>query len=244
MTTSVAHRSPASGHRSGHSSVLLRALRPTIRVQAPVWAWFWGLLAAVAVVLAGTAERYDLGGTGVWGAVDSAPRWFAFSLLLAHVATGTGPHVAQGMTRRAFVRLVAVFAALTAVAAGVVWTVGFAVESALTGRPVPDLAPLAAEQVVAILCYSVTGALVGAAYLRGGPWWGTLTLPLTVGPLLVTEAYTSSGWQGAVGRAIGLPEAPQTVALVLPVLVSALLLVVVDRVLHRAALRPATGLSG
>ncbi|MBX9244713.1 hypothetical protein ICW40_07800 [Actinotalea ferrariae] len=243
MTTSVAPQAP-SAHRFGHRSVPLRALRPTIRVQAPVWAWFWGLMAAVAVVLAGIPARYDLGEMGVWGAVDAAPRWFAFSLLLAHVATGTAPHVAHGMTRRAFVRLVAVLAALTAVAAGLVWTVGYAVERTLTGRSVPDLAPLAAEHVVAILCYSVTGALVGATYLRGGPWWGTLTLPLTFGPLLATEAYTSSGWQGAVGRAIGFPEAPQAVALVLPVLVSVLLLVVVDRVLHRAALRPASGLSG
>ncbi len=240
MTAAVTRSEGLAARRAG----LLRVARPTLRIHAPVWAWFWGLLALIAVVLAGTAERYDLGGRGVWGALDTAPRWFAFSLLLAHVATGTGPHVAHGMTRRRFVRLLAVLALVTAVAAAVVWTLGYAIESRLTGRQLDDLVRLAAEHSGALVCYAVTGALVGAAYYRGGAWWGTLTLPLTMGPVLVTEAYTSSGWQGAVGRAVGLPEAPPAVALVLPLVVALVLMVVVDRVLRRAAIRPAPGSSG
>ncbi len=226
----------------GRARVLLRVVRPTLRVQAPVWAWFWGLMAAVAVVLTGTPERYDPDAPGVWGALDTVPRWFAFSLLLAHVASATAPHVASGLTRRAFARLLGLLSLLTAVVAAVVWTVGLTVENALTGRPavgVAALGPLVGEHAGAILCYSVTGALVGAVYYRGGAWWGTLTLPLTVAPAIVTEAWTSSGWQGAVGRAVGLPPAPPPLALLVPVLVSLALLVAVDAVLRRAAIRPA-----
>ncbi|WP_199423277.1 hypothetical protein [Actinotalea solisilvae] len=219
-------------------SVLLRVVRPTLRAQAPVWAWFWGLLAAVAVVLSGSAEHYGLR-AGVWGTLDTVPRWFAFSLLVGQVAAGTAPHVANGLTRRAYSRLIGLLALATAVAASVVWSLGLAVENSLTSRDLPDLVPLVAEHAGATACYAVAGALVGAAYYRGGAWWGTLTLPLTVGPVLVVEAWTSTGWQGAVGRAAGLPPAPEAVALLLPVLVAGVLLVAVDRVLRRAAIRTA-----
>lgn len=224
-------------------TVLRRAARPTLRAQAPVWAWFWGLLAAVAVVMAGTAERYDVG-SGVWGSLDTVPRWFAFSLLVAQVASGTAAHVAQGLTRRAYAWLLGALALTTGVAASVVCTLGLALENTLTGRAVPALVPLLAEHAGALTCYAVTGALVGAVYYRGGAWWGTLTLPLTVGPVLVVEAWTSTGWQGAVGRAAGLPPAPQALVLLLPVVVAVVLLLVVERVLRRAPIRATAGPPG
>lgn len=162
--------------------------------------WFW-LLAVLVIVLANVIGWVTAGATDVSIAVYArqASTWFPFSLSIMLVSAYLRVHVASGMTRRTFARaalLVQVVAGLAYAAAltslillerAVHDALGW--RSAITEVQITDASSpawalfvdLAVPFVLANLC----GLVVGVVYLRGGAWWGTLTLPLTVGPLAV-----------------------------------------------------------
>ncbi|WP_182112275.1 MULTISPECIES: hypothetical protein [unclassified Actinotalea] len=222
--------------RSRSGSRVLRASAQLLRRHAVAWAWYWVLLAAVVVVMARTPLRVEVDAAGMWSTVDSAPRWFAFAMLLSLVPSGLAAHVANGLTRRAFADVLVAVAVVTALAGGVAWAVGAAVEAAVTdttGRPV---LPLILEAAAHLAAYGAAGTLVGAVYYRAGAWWGTLTLPLTVGPAVAAETWVASGWQGEVGAALGWPSLTGPATTLLPVGVAALLLLATRMVLSRAAI--------
>ncbi|MCC2319752.1 hypothetical protein [Cellulomonas xiejunii] len=178
----------------------VKSLRRTVLRMA---AWFWGL--AVAGVALATLV--------VWlvdGEVDQLIAvlalqggiWFPFSQAIAISGTYLVAHVAAGMTRRTFARAALVVAVVTgfgyAVALGLLvlaeralhLALGWGVRTATVGLPVGDpsvgdlLAALAALVVPFVLA-NVAGLLVGIVYQRLGGLWGTLTLPFTVGPLVL-----------------------------------------------------------
>lgn len=221
-----------------------RTLRVTgllVRRQALVWAWYWGLLALVAVMLSGIPTLPDDAATGVWGFLDTAPRWFAFAMLVGLLLGSVGPHVALGMTRRGFTGVLAVVAGLTALVGAVIWTLGAVVEARLTGRTVGAVGPIVLENAAQLASYAAAGVLVGAVYYRAGGWWGTVTLPLTLGPTVLAETWVATGWQGATGAALGLPPAPPVLTYLLPALVAVLLLLAARPVLGGAAIRRPSG---
>lgn len=160
--------------------------------------WFW-LIAVVAVVAANVVGWATRGSTDVLIApyARQASTWFPFSLAAMLVTAYLRVHVASGMTRRSFVRAAVVVQVAAGVAYALVLTALVLVERAVhdalgwratitevmvVGASAPTWAMLV-DVAVPCVVGNLTGLLVGVAYLRGGSWWGTLTLPLTVGPL-------------------------------------------------------------
>lgn len=160
--------------------------------------WFW-LIALVAIVLGNVIGWRVAGATDVSIAAYArqGATWFPFSLAIMLVSAYLRVHVASGMTRRSFVRA----ALLVEVAAGLgyaaVLTATIHLERAVHdalgwGSRITEIQLAEAESSAGVLFLdlavpfvlgNLAGLLVGIAYQRGGGWWGTLTLPLTVGPL-------------------------------------------------------------
>ncbi|MBO0899126.1 hypothetical protein J1G43_04000 [Cellulomonas sp. zg-ZUI22] len=161
---------------------------------------FWAL-AVVAVVIATLVVWRVNGSADVSIAVYArqAATWFPFSLGIMLVGAYLRVHIASGVTRRTFVRA----ALLVELAAGVGYAAVFtalvllerAVHDALGWESVITEIQLADESAstgamllelsVTFVVANLSGLLVGAVYLRFGAWVGTLTLPLTVGPLVL-----------------------------------------------------------
>lgn len=226
----------------------VRGARLALRSQLVVWVWFWVTLAVIAVGIVVVTVRVDEVEHSAWDHLSAGCRWFAFAMLLFVTAGGIGPYVAHGLTRRSFVTLVALDVAVTAAVFSACWTLGHAVENAVFGaRGWPtsveehlyadgsQLGLVALEALLAVLVYGTSGALVGAAFYRGGGWWGTLTLPLTLAPVVAAETLLTGRWIGdapELGFDLPLPVRAFTV-----LLVAALGMLVLHLVLRRAAIR-------
>ncbi len=205
MTTTDA-RPPAPA-----ASPVVRTGRAFLRIQLHLALWLWGIVAAIWVVLTVILSRArgPAGGPegSTWATVDQGPRWFLFAMALIMVTGYLPAHVANGMTRRSFSTALGVVMAVTSAGYAVLWTVGWVVERAVfgargwpTGPQSSDLAApdgplllLGLAGLVTVAIYAAGGTLVGATYYRGGAWWGTLTLPLTVGPVLLADLVVSGG---------------------------------------------------
>ncbi|MBO3087957.1 hypothetical protein [Cellulomonas dongxiuzhuiae] len=163
--------------------------------------WFWGV--AVVAIAAGNVIGWAVAGaTDVSIAIYArqAATWFPFSLAIMLVAAYLRVHVAAGMTRRTFVRAVLVVEVAAGLAYAAILTTVVLVEravhdalgwdSVITEVQLADASSpvwaLFLDQAVPFVLGNLSGLLVGVVYLRGGAWWGTLTLPLTVGPLLAS----------------------------------------------------------
>ena len=161
-------------------------------------AWFWPI-ALLALAAAPVAVWLAEGRVDVSIAVHGrqALVWFLFSQAIQVAASYPRVHVAAGMTRRSLVRGTLLASGATGLAyalvlSGVVlverWLHGLAGwgsalrEVQLAGEHAP-LWALPIDTVVLTLLAITTGLLVGITYQRWGAW-ATLTLPLTVGPLL------------------------------------------------------------
>lgn len=234
----------------------LRVARLGLRAGLLTWAGFWATVALVVVVLTTVLVRVgELPGSTL-GLVGAAPRWFGFTMLVVTVAGGVGPFVAQGLTRRAVVELAAVVTLATAVATTVVWVALNLLEHAVfraqgwptsvEGHAYTDsgqLAPLALEMLLAMLVYGASGALVAATYYRAGGWWGTLALPLTVGPAILADTLVSTAWQGMVSDEwqvrllVDGVAAPVAVRVLVALLLAAALLAAFRLVLRGASVR-------
>jgi hypothetical protein len=162
-------------------------------------AWFWGLAIVVVSLVLVMIDRFGEVENSVLQFVRQGGIWFPFSLAVIIATTYLPIHVAAGMTRRAFATAALLAAAVTvAVYAGAMtlllqaeravfsaagWPhtmsdVGFSATSGDVGRILGDY-------LLTFGCGVVSGLLVGIVYYRAGGWWGTLALPLTVGPLLL-----------------------------------------------------------
>lgn len=161
--------------------------------------------------------------------------WFPFAQAIGIVVGYLRVHVAAGMTRRTFARATllvgvgtgvayaAVLTLLTVVeralhhAAGWGWRVadaGLADETSATGL-------LTAELLLSFVVGNLSGLLVGAVYQRGGGWWGTLTLPLTVGPVAAVVALLSARGTAVPAHLTWAQAAPTLLAATLVVVATA-----------------------
>lgn len=177
-------------------------------------AWFWAI-AVVAVVLATLVAWLVNGRVDVSIAVYArqAAIWFPFSQAIMVVAAYLRVHVASGMTRRTFARAALLVTTLSALGYAVVLTALVLAERALhhalgwqatvTEVQLADAASPAWMQLVDLavpfVVGNLSGLVVGVVYQRLGGWWGTLALPLTVGPVLLTAYVGSAGLAGLPG---------------------------------------------
>lgn len=218
-----------------------------LRTQVYLAAWFWGIaLVAVTVAIVVVANVGDLHNSIVAFARQGAI-WFPFSVFIIVTATYFPIHVATGLTRRSLVRGSLAAAAVTAVIYGGMFSLLLLVERAVFDAAgwqwkfFDDLSAGAGPATfipAALLTYFVSylsGLLVGIVYQRTGAWWGTLLLPLTVGPILVVSAFFAADagpiptetWFGGNGVTVPMAGAASLV-------LAAVMAVVVDRLVRTA----------
>ena len=192
-----------------------------LTAQARVARWFWTIAVVVSVLaIAIYALAADQVTTSVVAFGRQAIMWVPFSVFIGLTAVYLPVHVASGLTRRSLSRGSLVGALVTALlygggyalllvaeratyaAFGWQWKIAEGVTVNVGSSVAYLVAFLVANAVTLVVAY-VSGLLVAAVYLRGGGWWGTLTLPLTVGPLLVLSSLL--GWgTGLFGGVRGL----------------------------------------
>lgn len=192
--------SAAQGRPVVRRSPVQRTVRWLLRTHLYLALWFWGIVAVgVTVTLI------------VWSAISEPTQsivsyarqgaiWFPFSLFIMVVAAYLPVHIGLGMTRRALVRGAVLAAVIMAAVYAVTMTLAFELEGllfdglgwvhgpgemAVSGATEP--LSMASELFLIFLAGNLSGLLVGIVYYRLGAWVGTLTLPLTVGPILVVS---------------------------------------------------------
>jgi len=178
-------------------------LRTAVSLLSWFWAvalWFWAIVLAVVVgvpfIVQAAAGDVDV--SILWNARQSGI-WFPFSVLIGVATTYPAVHVANGMTRRSYARGALAAVGVTAVAFAVIMSGGLLVERAwydamgwswrlqegwFTPGDGGILGVLVAYLATFLVSY-LSGLLVGTVYLAAGGWWGTLTLPLTAGPIVL-----------------------------------------------------------
>jgi len=235
-----------------HAGYLVGQVWPTarwlLRVAAFLGAWFWGVVIAgvtvVTVVVAVVGEPT----VSVLSFARQGAIWFPMSTFIM-VSTAYLPvHVAAGLTRRSLARGAVVTAAVVAVGNGAVFVLLLLLERGVydaagwqwrfvddmsAGAPPSTFVP---GSLLTFLTANLAGLLVGMAYQRGGALWGTLTLPLTAGPILVVSAlFAADAGQiatgsGFVGRGMSTPT-----AVAASLLICAVMAFVFDRLARGAA---------
>lgn len=195
VTTGTTHRRPPQWRR---------AATWLSQVQIYMACWFFAVILVVAIPAVLIVSRYtDIAisvlGMGLHGAI-----WVPFSISIVIVASYLTVQVAAGMTRRSFSTGALLAAVLTGGLYTVAFTVLLAVErwiySAQGWRHAstthdglvfdPGVLTLAGGLMLLITSGTVSGLLVGLLYYRLGGWWGTLTLPLGLAPLVLVSLLT------------------------------------------------------
>ncbi len=192
-----------SGGRAGPSPQWLRATRWQLRLLLTHVLVIWAVAAiALVVVLAVAAQVGEMRVSAIGSAIHPL-LWWPFVIAIIMASTHLPVHLAHGMTRSACTRaalaaslVISVLNATLAMLALLVeravyerlgWTPALSagnVTGTLDGGELDFAAGLAMIFVAAM----VSGLLVGVVYYRVGGWWGTLTLPLTLLPVLGTSA--------------------------------------------------------
>ncbi|AEE47516.1 hypothetical protein [Cellulomonas fimi] len=219
-----------------------------LRMHVYLAVWFWAI--AVVVVTAATVITAVVGEphNSILAFARQGAIWFPFSVFIIVSGTYFPVHVATGLTRRSLSLGATLAAAVTALLYGTVFVALLLVERAVFGalgwqwRFFDDMSAGAEAgtfvpaSILTFLVAYLSGLLVGMAYLRGGGWVGTLTLPLTVGPILLVSGLFSAdagpvateSWFG--GRALAVP-----VAVAAALAVAAVMAVAFDRLARDAA---------
>ncbi|UCN15203.1 hypothetical protein LFM56_02410 [Cellulomonas iranensis] len=236
MTTTTARARPRGP--------VLRAAARMARLHLRLFAWFW--VVVVTAVVLGVVVLWRVDGE-VGTAVSLYARqgvvWFPFSLAVLVVAAQLRVHVAAGRTRRTFVRASLAVAVGTGVAYAVVLQLlvlaeravhdaagwGWRIADPMLADESSPAGVLLAELVVFLVAAQVSGLLVGVVYQRAPGWWGTLALPLTVGPLL--------GVAALLGGAGGDAHVARTWPAAAPPLLGGVALVAVMAVAYAAVTR-------
>jgi len=243
---------PSPGPTTTGPGYLVGQVWPTARwlLRAAIYlaVWFWGL-AVVAVTIATVVVAVVSEPTvSILAFARQGAIWFPFAVFIAVSTAYFSVHVATGLTRRSFALGAIVTAAVTALVYGGAFSVLLLVERAVYGavgwewRFFDDLSAGAGPGTfipASLLTYLVaylSGLLVGMAYQRGGGFAGTVTLPLTAGPILLVSALFSAdtgpiateSWFG--GRGLSVP-----IAVAAALLVAAAMAVAFDRLARGAA---------
>ncbi|HRA50188.1 hypothetical protein [Actinotalea sp.] len=238
-TTSPTTASPLPA-RSSVAVTTRWLLRQHLRVA--LWAVIIALMAVtVAVVM---VDRYGTVDISIVQFARQGFVWFPFSMAIMMSAGFLNVHVASGLTRRSLGRASVVVGVGLAGFYAVVMTAALQLERAVFGargwaHQLTDGAPVVADtsQIGWILvdlgllftAAQLSGLLVGISYYRLGPWWATLALPLTVGPVLVVTPILTTSLLDPLSMLARVP-----VAVALLVLTAAAYLVL----LRRCPVRP------
>lgn len=214
----------------------VRRASPALRTARDLLVWFvqmglvyWGVVVVAVVAVPLVVDRFgDVEVSIVWLARQSGV-WFPFSVLIGVAATYPAVHVASGMTRRAYVRGALLAAVVLGSAFALVMTLLLGAERAWYGAmgwgwrlqdgwfaPDEGFGTVLLAYVATFVVANLSGMLVGTVYGAAGGWWGTLTLPLTVGPIVVVIALVDAGasWFPLPG-ALGAQAALAVVAVLL-----------------------------
>jgi len=170
-----------------------------LTVHVYLAAWFWAIatvMVAVGLVVLAQVRSVD---ASVAVYARQAAIWFPFAVFITLVFGYLPMHIASGLTRRVLSLGSLVAAVGTSVLYGVTFTVLLVVERAVFDAAgwewslgdqldAGGTGALLVRNVLTFLVAYLSGLLAGITYLRSGGWGGTLTLPLTVGPILVVSA--------------------------------------------------------
>ena len=197
-------------------SPLARTIRHQLTAQLYVGAWFWAIILFGVVVATLIVSRFGAVETSIMQYARQGTLWFPFSMMIFLLSAGLTPHVAAGMTRRSFAAAATAVSLIVAAANALVLVGLLQVERAVYSAAgwtqsltdggldlvssTSDIGPLLAALVVTGAAATASGLVVGVVYYRAGGWWGTLTLPLTVGPILIVGQLLS----GTIGP-FGVP---------------------------------------
>lgn len=205
MSTSTLAR-PAVRRRTP----VARTVRHLLTMLLYLAVWFWGIAVVVLALALLLVDRFGEVETSVVQFARQGGIWFPFSLMVILATTYLPTHVAAGMTRRAFATAALVAAGVVATVYAAVLTLLVQVErsvfdlagwphtlsdiglSATSSGTAVDLGRLFLDYLLMFGSGVVSGLLVGIVYYRAGGWWGTLALPLTLGPLFLLTALLAS----------------------------------------------------
>jgi hypothetical protein len=223
MTTGTAAGSLWPAHPARRQGPVVRTAASLLGWFGQIALWYWGFVLVVAIgvpFIVDAVAEVEL--SILWFSRQSGI-WFPFSILIAIAGTYPVVHVAQGMTRRSYVRGALVAAVVLAAAFAVLMTLGLLVERAWYGAmgwrwrledgwftPDESLGRVLVAYLATFTVAYLSGLLVGTVYAAHGGWWGTLTLPLTVGPVIAVIALVdgTTGWipfAGTLGAGPGEP---------------------------------------
>lgn len=166
--------------------------------------WFFGVILVLAVAAVITYAALDTPQVSILQFGQHGGLWFPFSISVMLSTTVLQAWVANGGTRRAYIRGSVLGAVIIGFSFAVVFTLLLAGERTLYsalgwthGAVEDETVPLIASSVWThfsglLMLYTtgtLAGLLVGVVYARYGGWVGTLSLPLTVGPILFVGAF-------------------------------------------------------
>lgn len=197
MMTTVTRPAPPARQLS---APWLRVYRWTLGMMVYLSMWFWAIVVGGAVLVMFTVSRWVTPEMSAMQFAHHGGLWFPFSISVILSATLLPLSVANGITRRAYIQGAVATAVTTGVGFGVLMSISLVIERWIYARlgwfpgasndsTVQALAgpfgSYAAGLVALYVAGTLSGLLVGIAYYRGGGWWGTLALPLTLSPIAV-----------------------------------------------------------
>lgn len=192
-TITVAQRSPQ----------WRRATRILLQFSLERAAWAWAVALVVIAAILFTISRFIVPQMSAVQFAYHGALWYQFAMVIVVFIGYAGVHVANGMTRRSFLRGSLIAAGGTAMAYAAVITLLLLVEeriyrqldwyhglSNIDGEVLASGTwPYVWGALLIFLVGNLSGLLVAASYYRFGGWWGTVCLPLTLAPLLLISVF-------------------------------------------------------
>lgn len=188
----------------------LRVLSPMLRAFLGQTLWFWAFVVVGVTVLMIILQRTGNLESSIVEYARYGAIWYPFAFALGILAIQFSRHVASGLTRRSFIRAILISTLVTGVAYAVLMILAMLLEGAVfsglgwgpysdghTGPLLPHGGIVLVNSALAVTAGGVSGLLTGIAFYRWGALRGTLSLPLTVAPvvtvmLLTTDIYTAT----------------------------------------------------
>ncbi|MGC5626726.1 hypothetical protein ACPYO6_00585 [Georgenia sp. Z1344] len=199
-----------------------RATASMLGVHGVVGAWFWALAVVAVVVATLLVDHFTTVRVSVMQFAIYATLWFPFSIAVA-IAVVLTTCVANGMTRRSFIRGALASSFVAALGHGLVMALLLIVEGWIYGAlgwahgamgtdddgivdGIWESGLLAPWAVIALMVLAglVSGLAVGAGYHRFGGLRGTLLLPFALLPVLGAQVLVDLGRPDSVGNLAGL----------------------------------------
>jgi hypothetical protein len=239
------------GRRSPRGPQWVRATTWLLGAHLFLALWFWAIVVVAVTVALVVIDRVGTVTVSIMQFASQGATWFPFAIAIILTGGQIGVHVVSGMTRRSFLRASLVAASVSSLVYALAQSALMAAEGAVferlgwphaTGEADRGLweggfGASLVEYGLVFLAAQVSGLLVGITYYRLGGWWGTLALPLTVGPVVLVQV--AGPFVGGTWRGLGL-EAPGALAVAVALLLITLGALAFARLARDVAIRPIT----